>query len=346
MYYQSGSNSFFNNPVIPRENITPNNIADNFDERTVINDDLNMNNFFIYNLKNPEEEDQDAATKFYVDTKQYNLSSGNIIGNLDWNRISNIPSYFPSRISTTLIDTDINLGAYKIIKNGIELLGLTNNSVISSYIANNAVTDDKIQSVDYSKITNAPNPSSLSIPIGGIILWNNAVIPVGYLECDGSAVDSELHPDLANLMTNIPDLRGAFVRGLDHGKGYDTDRTLNSYQADSYASHNHTIANSGDQSFAISGNTSIAGSHVHITGLTDNDGDTAFGKIYETYRGLDGDGAAIRPCAYTSQEGSHSHSFSATAFGGNHNHGGATGNSGASETRPKNVALIYIIRAL
>jgi len=29
-----------------------------------------MNSFFIYNLKDPED-DQDATTKFYVDTKVY-----------------------------------------------------------------------------------------------------------------------------------------------------------------------------------------------------------------------------------------------------------------------------------
>ena len=84
MYYRSPGNL---NPILPREEITPANIADNFDERTVINDDLNMNGYFIYNLKNPED-DQDAVTKIYVDTKQYNINSANITGNLPWSRIS------------------------------------------------------------------------------------------------------------------------------------------------------------------------------------------------------------------------------------------------------------------
>ena len=68
--YSSGSSNF-NNPILPVANITTGTIADYFDERTVINDDLNMNNFFIYNLKDPED-DQDAVTKIYVDTKTYN----------------------------------------------------------------------------------------------------------------------------------------------------------------------------------------------------------------------------------------------------------------------------------
>ena len=69
MYYRTPANF---NPILPREEITPTNIADNFDERTVINDDLNMNGYFIYNLKDPED-DQDAVIKIYVDTKQYNI---------------------------------------------------------------------------------------------------------------------------------------------------------------------------------------------------------------------------------------------------------------------------------
>ena len=48
MYYRTPGNL---NPILPRADLTPTNVADNFDERTVINDDLNMNGYFIYNLK-------------------------------------------------------------------------------------------------------------------------------------------------------------------------------------------------------------------------------------------------------------------------------------------------------
>ena len=109
------------NHILPRSDLTPAVVADNFDERIVINDDLNMNGYFIYNLKDPEN-DQDATTKIYVDTKQYNINSANITGNLPWSRISNLPTFFPSRISTTTIDSDINIGSYKITKNGQEII--------------------------------------------------------------------------------------------------------------------------------------------------------------------------------------------------------------------------------
>ena len=71
--------------------------------------------------------------KIYVDTKQYNINSANITGNLPQSRIT--------------IDSDINLGEYKITKNGQEIIGLSNNSVMTSYIANNAVTNDTITGI-------------------------------------------------------------------------------------------------------------------------------------------------------------------------------------------------------
>ena len=40
--------------------------------------------------------------------------------------------------------------------------------------------------------------------------------------------------------------------------------------------------------------------------------------------------------ALTSWAGNHNHTVSLTVSGGHHNQGGATGNSGSNETRPKN----------
>ena len=53
MYYRSPGNL---NPILPRSDLTPAVVANNFDERTVVNDDLNVNGYFIYNLKNPEDD--------------------------------------------------------------------------------------------------------------------------------------------------------------------------------------------------------------------------------------------------------------------------------------------------
>ena len=51
MYYRTPGNL---NPILPRSDLTPAVVVGNFDERTVINDDLNMNGYFITALISQE----------------------------------------------------------------------------------------------------------------------------------------------------------------------------------------------------------------------------------------------------------------------------------------------------
>ena len=88
----------------------------NFNERTIINDDLNMAGYKIYYLKNLTD-DQDAATKYYVDGKQHGINSANIAGNLPYGRLYNIPSFFPSKSSMMTFDSNLDIGNYKFMKN-------------------------------------------------------------------------------------------------------------------------------------------------------------------------------------------------------------------------------------
>ena len=176
-----------------------------------------MNGNFIYNLKDPED-DQDAVTKIYVDIKQYNINSANITGNLPWSRISNLPTFFPSRISNITIDSDINLGSYsyKITKNGEEIIGLSNNSVTTPFIANNAVTNDKILSLDYSKLTNIPaNPGNkistlqveANLNMGNNIVTSNAEVTnynTTLLQVEAIQIDQHYSPMTEETYQDMP----------------------------------------------------------------------------------------------------------------------------------------------
>ncbi|MFA9394733.1 MAG: phage tail protein [Halodesulfovibrio sp.] len=75
--------------------------------------------------------------------------------------------------------------------------------------------------------------SAGGVPIGGVIPWFSTSIPKGYLKCDGNSFSASSYPKLQIALgaTNVPDLRGVFLRGVDDGKGIDTGRTLNSYEA-------------------------------------------------------------------------------------------------------------------
>lgn len=99
---------------------------------------------------------------------------------------------------------------------------------------------------------------------GDIVFRATTTIPPGAYECDGRAVsrttDAALFAVIGTAFGagngtttfNIPDMRGEFARGWDHGRNIDPDRLFGSNQADELRSHNHSLpvrdnANAGDQ---------------------------------------------------------------------------------------------------
>ena len=94
---------------------------------------------------------------------------------------------------------------------------------------------------------------SVSIPVGSIVPYAGNTAPGGWLECDGSSFDSTEFPRLRKLLgsSKLPDLRGEFVRGWDHGKGIDSGRDLLSPQEQELLKHKHSIAtaNGNDQGY-------------------------------------------------------------------------------------------------
>ena len=86
-----------------------------------------------------------------------------------------------------------------------------------------------------------------NMPTGSLIIWPTATPPAGYLECDGSALSRTTYAALyavlgvtygkgagalANTTFRVPDLRGEFIRGWDHGRGVDNGRALGNRQTD------------------------------------------------------------------------------------------------------------------
>lgn len=212
----------------------------------------------------------------------------------------------------------------------------------------------------------AAGVAAAAAPVGQIGMFWRSTAPAGWLVCDGSAVDREDYADLfavigvsagpgdGSTTFNLPDLRGEFLRGLDGGRGVDTGRTLGSAQGSQFAAHTHgsgdlTTSQSGDhQHGAGTLTTSGAGSHFHnkhpsVRILTESGGD----------RGLDSSGDSrgnisdSDPITDTAPD--HTHTVTGeTGEGGNHQHSlsGNTGSAGTgTETRPRNVALLFCIKA-
>ncbi|HGY4723275.1 TPA: tail fiber protein [Citrobacter amalonaticus] len=67
----------------------------------------------------------------------------------------------------------------------------------------------------------------LTVPVGGAMLWFTSVPPDGWLEANGQTFNKTENPKLAAVYPSgkLPDCRGYFLRGWDHGAGVDADKT-------------------------------------------------------------------------------------------------------------------------
>ncbi|MGY2171075.1 phage tail protein [Pseudomonas gingeri] len=91
-----------------------------------------------------------------------------------------------------------------------------------------------------------------ALPVGVMVPFPKGTVPAGYLEVDGSVQSAATYPDLyAYLGTTfntgsepagffrLPESRGEFLRGWDHGRGVDAGRTIGTWQNFDIQSHDH-----------------------------------------------------------------------------------------------------------
>jgi phage-related tail fiber protein len=127
-----------------------------------------------------------------------------------------------------------------------------------------------------------------ALPVGTMVAFAVNKIAPGFLEIDGSVKSVATYPDLAAFLGTafnkgdegagnfrLPESRGEFLRGWDHGRGIDPGRVLGTYQGDSFKahSHNHTADNSKGISNIPVGTTTGSGQYAvtdggNITGLS------------------------------------------------------------------------------
>ena len=160
-------------------------------------------------------------------------------------------------------------------------------------------------------------PAATDMTPAGTVIWTaRTTAPTGYLKANGAAVSRTTYATLFaaigtlygvgdNSTTfNLPDLRGEFVRGWDDGRGIDTGRTMGSNQAQSYQSHNHSI-------------TDVQHSHSYQSASSGENCVVGSGRAVEAISQSTG-------LAFTGITG--------------------TNNSGGTETRPRNIALLGCIK--
>jgi phage-related tail fiber protein len=163
-----------------------------------------------------------------------------------------------------------------------------------------------------------------AVPVGAVLAFPVGIVAPGYLELDGSVQSIATYPDLAAFLGTtynkgnegagnfrLPESRGEFLRGWDHGRGVDAGRAMGSNQAESFKAHNHR--------------------YFDETGATlDPAGEWQGGKV-------NGAVAAISTGAFLSAVDAGTTMQTVTVV--------TTVNAGGAETRPRNLAVMWCIKA-
>lgn len=184
------------------------------------------------------------------------------------------------------------------------------------------------------------------IPVGAIFAFPSEKIPEGFLPCEGQELSRTQYPKLFELIGKsfgggnktfcLPDLQGQFLRGLDRQGNLDIQedgnmRSIGDLQQDALQGHKH-----------VSGETNYNGSHQHEyydTSETIHYGTNTFSDDKSAYLWHNSSSGATNK---TKDCGSHSHKFTIGSVS-NDSYGIVRV---ASETRPKNMALIFCIKVL
>lgn len=157
--------------------------------------------------------------------------------------------------------------------------------------------------VTVDTVTTMINAALLALMCGRIVLCSNSTIPSGWLECNGAAISRTTYASLFNKIGtengvgngtttfNLPDFRGYFIRGWDHGAGRDVDRAAQfDEQLDAFQGHLFQIVLNTDPNdtgkFALEVQDSDATTTTITTGPPITDGLHGTPRIASETRGI------------------------------------------------------------
>ena len=181
------------------------------------------------------------------------------------------------------------------------------------------------------------------VPTGAVFCMAISTVPSGYLECNGQIVNRTTYAALftaigvqygagnGSTTFQLPDLRGEFIRGFDNGKGTDSGRQIGTSQTGSFGQHLHAVD-------LTTSNKTLTGQLKMISKGFGTNGQAS--GVFTKIGGQSSDDANATGSASSgsvSFDASHDHTVV-----GNTDNTGSTSNS--NETRPRNIAMMYIIK--
>lgn len=197
-------------------------------------------------------------------------------------------------------------------------------ALVGQFIANsgadaldNADVNGLVTKFTNALISNLGLGEGSVLPVGVPIPWPSATPPTGWLKCNGAAFTASQYPKLAQTYPalRLPDLRGEFIRGWDDGRGADTGRSLLSSQNGLSYDHRHfiptTSGSGGDGLMTAVFTDNTTAITYYPSGINEYNPNPSTGTVLQTY---------------TAKTTAGSDKF-------------------GDETRPRNVAFNYIVRA-
>lgn len=188
-----------------------------------------------------------------------------------------------------------------------------------------------------------------AIPVGAIICHAAEKCPEGYLPCDGKELLRSEYPELFAVIGisfgggertfQLPDLQGRFARGWDKEGNTDPDRTFGSTQEDAIQGHGHMVTPKGEMKHAGGHTHKVYYKHYDVGSNVFENDKTVYEipSLYSANNYLGGNPG-------TSQDGLHNHQLpQMTATDTTTTKWGVARVD--TETRPKNIALLFCIKA-
>jgi microcystin-dependent protein len=258
----------------------------------------------------PLNNNFDIINKALGGTQSYTVGSSAITVTADEanNSLLILSGTLTANINLRLPDTAIGYtGLYFNITN----LGSYYVNVITTAVGSNGPV---INSNGYYVIFNDGQDvnfanSASSVPSGTISMYGGSSAPSGWLICDGNSYLISVYPELYAALVvsatrpwdngpslgyfNVPDLRGAFLRGsgvngnTTAGSNGITGQSVGDYVSDTYLNHSHAITqtghahtvyakaasnfNTGGGATALNDMTTPSGTGTIVTGTTSSD---------------------------------------------------------------------------
>lgn len=215
----------------------------------------------------------------------------------------------------------LNSAATPVVSN-IVTADLVDANVTTAKIANGAVTQEKL------------NSSVTLVPTGAIMPFAMNTAPSGWLAANGSTVSRTTYAALfaaigttygagdGSTTFTLPDLRGYFVRGSGTNSDGVAAGTFGAKQADGLISHTHS---------GTTGNDSPDHTHQQRLLSTFYTGANVWPRGTDYHPGTESNAAMNTNGASTR----HQHPFTTSS----------QSPAGDTETRPRNIAMLYCIKA-